>query len=202
MRRLDRSSRIRRAKHFSQAETALLSGFSRDRLAMLEEAELILPITKDPIILYSWNQLVFLRVLFFFREESSFQDLQRFINSMGEKELNDLIKNTAESIAVLFTKTKQQTPEVRLMSELPTKATNKLQKAIHALLNAQQLSYEDVAELVHYMDRDYFTSSPTKFHLKSATFLAIPAIKKELKELSDSLHIQDFDIKVSNWLRI
>ncbi len=67
--RIEKSS-----KKFSQKEAGILCGFSRKQLQKLEELEILIP-QKNPVILYSWNQIIFARVLYCFRQLWSLQDV-------------------------------------------------------------------------------------------------------------------------------
>ncbi len=59
---------------FSQKEAGILCGFSRKQLQKLEELEILIP-QKNPILSYSWNQTVFMRILYCLRQVWSLQDI-------------------------------------------------------------------------------------------------------------------------------
>ncbi len=80
MKREVRVKKIQKAKLFSQNEASQLTGFTRGQLVKWDETGIVKPY-RHPCILYNWKQVVFLRILFYWRQKASFQKIVKVFSS-------------------------------------------------------------------------------------------------------------------------
>ncbi|GAX45899.1 MAG: hypothetical protein KME22_00385 [Hassallia sp. WJT32-NPBG1] len=181
MKRQQRLARLEKSRMFSQKETVELSGFSRKQLQKLEQLEIIKP-RKIPAVLYSWNQIIFLRILYHFRKIWSLQQIDKaFKDSENPINAEVIIEDIDKFLNVYFGEKGVignlgiyiQFNEVN-MSEIRFKA-----------------AYKSIVELPHIVIDDGVEIGQGKF-----TVLNVPKVIEELKVMAESLNVQESKLKV------
>ncbi|MBC1238500.1 hypothetical protein [Nostoc sp. 2RC] len=192
--------RVQKARFFSQKEAELLSSLTRNQLRKLDDIELVVP-AKHPTILYSWNQLIFLRVLFRFSEDWSFKLLIEYFKLFSSKDLETLINRLDKCTSALLILEKNDEIYFQLLGEITLEdndlVNQKLKKAIENIKNGEKLDFDDAFEIIKYIAYDALgENSSSKICFKKQTLIIIPEIIQEITSLALELEIKDFDLKV------
>lgn len=192
--------RIQKARYFSQREVEQLSSLTRNQLRKLDDIKLVVPL-KHPAILYSWNQLIFLRVLFRFSEDWSFKQLIDILTKVPSKGLEQLIDRIETSITAILFLEKDGDIIFELMEKITFEEddllTHKLKKAIENIKNGEKIDFDDALEIIKFIATDFGENSSSKICFKKQTLIIIPEIIQEITSLALELEIKDFDLKVS-----
>lgn len=181
MRRKQKLARLEKSRMFSQKETIQLSGFTRKQLQKLEQLEIIKP-RKIPAVLYSWNQIIFLRIFYHFRKIWSLQQIDRaFKSTENPVDAEYIIENIEKFILIYF-------GEKGVIGNL----------GIYLQFNEYNLSeiesraiYKKVIELPNIIDDDGVEIGKGKF-----TVLSVPKVIEELKVMAQSLDLEESKLKV------
>lgn len=200
MRRVDRLRKLEKAKYFSQKETETLSGFTRRQLRKLEEVELVVP-QKNPI-LYTWNQLIFLRVLFEFRQDWTFKQLELICKEWASdsKGLNRLIETIDKSLAALLILGSDNRVNFQVVENITLQndfKNHKLKIAIDNIRNNVKLNKDEGIAIIEYIARsDGDDDYDSRVSFKKQTLVIIPSVISNLKNLAKEIQIENFDTKV------
>lgn len=181
MKREQRLARLEKSRMFSQKETVELSGFSRKQLQKLEQLEIIKP-RKIPAVLYSWNQIIFLRTLYHFRKIWSLQQIDKaFKDSEKPIDIELIIKDIDKFLNIYF-------GEKGVIGNL----------GIYVQFNAYNLSeiqskaiYKMILEFPDIVIDDGVEIGQGKF-----TVLNVPKVIEELKVMAKSLNLEESKLKV------
>jgi DNA-binding transcriptional MerR regulator len=85
-------------KLFSQREAEMLSGLTRAQLLKWEEAGIVLP-RRSSAILYEWNQLLFLRVIYHLRQMWTFKQIEKAFKA-NDINLDTIINNIDKTVII------------------------------------------------------------------------------------------------------
>ncbi|NEU76832.1 hypothetical protein PI95_031070 [Hassallia byssoidea VB512170] len=181
MKREQRLARLEKSRMFSQKETVELSGFTRKQLQKLEQLEIIKP-RKIPAVLYSWNQIIFLRILYHFRKIWSLQQIDKaFKDSEKPIDIELIIKDIDKFLNIYF-------GEKGVIGNL----------GIYVQFNAYNLSeiqskaiYKMILEFPDIVIDDGVEIGQGKF-----TVLNVPKVIEELKVMAKSLNLEESKLKV------
>ena len=181
MKREQRLARLEKSRMFSQKETVELSGFTRKQLQKLEQLEIIKP-RKIPAVLYSWNQIIFLRILYHFRKIWSLQQIDKaFKHSEKPIDIELIIKDIDKFLNIYF-------GEKGVIGNL----------GIYVQFNAYNLSeiqskaiYKMILEFPDIVIDDGVEIGQGKF-----TVLNVPKVIEELKVMAKSLNLEESKLKV------
>jgi len=190
--------KVQKARFFSQREVELLSGLTRNQLRKLDDIELVVP-AKHPTILYSWNQLIFLRILFRFSEDFSFKLLTEHFKLLSYEQLEKILSKLDKSpTALLFVENDgdicfQLVTDITLEDDL---YNHKLKKAIENIKNGEKTDFDAALKIIKYIAYDSGTNSSSKICFKKQTLILIPEIIQEIISLGLELEIKDFDLKI------
>jgi hypothetical protein len=130
-------AKIRKRK-FSQKEAGILCEFSRKQLQKLEELEILTP-QKTPVIQYSWNQIIFTRVLYCFRQLWSLQDvIKAFRDPENPIDIEAIVENIDKFVDIYLGQKNGigdpvvyfQVRQVGNLSQIEQKALDKLRDDI------------------------------------------------------------------------
>ena len=94
----DSLQKIRKYNMFSQNETIDLTGFTRQQLIKWDESNIVKPY-RHPCILYDWNQIIMLRILFYWREKASYQKIVRILS---EENVDKFLEHIEKSSLAFF----------------------------------------------------------------------------------------------------
>jgi hypothetical protein len=123
-----------RERKFSQKEAGILCDFTRKQLQKLEELEILVP-QKNPVILYSWNQIIFARTLYCFRQLWSLQDVVKaFRDSENPIDIKAIVENIDKFVEIYLGQKNGigdpiiyfQVHQAGNLSQIEKKAINKL----------------------------------------------------------------------------
>jgi len=200
MRRADRLRKLEKAKYFSQKETETLSGFTRRQLRKLEEVELVVP-QKNPI-LYTWNQLIFLRVLFEFRQDWTFKQLEIIFKACASDSqgLDRLIETIDKSFAALLILESDDTVDFQVVQNISLEddlQNHKLKIAMENIKNNVKINEDEALAIIKYIaSGDGDDDSDSRVSIKKQTLVVIPLLIRNLKNLAKEICIENFDSKV------
>lgn len=182
MRQQERLLKIQKLKMFSQKQAELLSGFSRDQLRKLDTAAILTPY-KFPSILYDWNQLIFLKILYYLRNSWTFKQIESaFKNPEKPIDINFVIDNIQNTDIIYFGEYGKIPDDLKLYIQF------------NSLITTNELVKKDVfnkMEKFDYIIKDIGELNQGKF-----THVNVPKLIKELKVLAQELQIENFDLKV------
>jgi DNA-binding transcriptional MerR regulator len=194
---LKQLSTEKRAKMFSQKEAEILSGFTRNQLRKLDESGLIVP-ARDAGIVYSWKQLIFLKILNKLRQDWTFKKLEQSFNDCNQDgSINQIADKIQDYLAVSLLIDKEGVVifhavknNLQFDDEVET---HKLRKNISAVLDGGKLD-DKFLKVIAYIAEDTIDS---KISVSRKTVVIIPQIIQELIELGKKLEIQNFETKAS-----
>jgi hypothetical protein len=169
MRCEDRVKKVQKAKMFSQYEASQLTGFSRGQLVKWDVANIIKPY-HHPCILYDWNQVICLRILFYWRKEASFQKIERCL-------LDDTVERFYDHLE---------------KSSLAMLNDQKL-VFINDSFHKEQTIFSQIAKSLETIDIEEIDYSEM---IPGVVLLNIRAIVRKLKKAGEELKIENFALKV------
>jgi len=176
---------------FSEKQVVTLTGFSRKRLYNFSVSKIVQP-QKDPI-LYTWKQVVFLRVLYLLREDWPLRVLEKIFKAFSEEIIERIYTSTA---IILFSESSGEL-EFRIFgpitfgSDLANYAFN---KSLESFKEGKLLDYEKTHAIISFIIGDEPNGS--KISIQKQTVIIIPELIGELKKVADGLNIEYFDLKV------
>ncbi len=174
--RSEKITAMQKGRGFTQKQACQLSGFSREQLQKLELREIVIP-CKHPSILYSWNQIIFLKSLHALREEWSFKQIEKALNEY-EESMENIEKNISKAIKVIF-------------GEFGIKPN--IQIIIQFEYLSDTVSSEQAESMRDIHSRDSRTSVE---RYPRQTHIIIPKTIKELKIEAEKLEIDNLDLKI------
>ena len=194
-----RAKKIDKAIHFSEKDAQMLSGFTRRQLQKLDESGLIVP-QRLPMIVYSWNQLIFLRVLFEFRQDWTFKQLEVIFKKFPPQALDLLLERIEISLAGILILESDEHVNFQLVENITFKNdfTNyKLKKAVENIQNNVRLDQEQALAIIEHVATDQGEDySNSRVSIKKQTLVIIPLLIRDLKNVAQELEIENFDLKV------
>jgi len=172
-----RPKKTDKAIYFSEKDVQMLSGFTRSQLQKLDESDLIVP-ERIPMITYSWNQLIFLRIFYHLRSDWSYKQIEIVLLDLSrtlELHINEMHKYVAVIFGentILFHE-KEIGIAFDFVSEIETDFTSK-------------------------QFRNYLSNQDIRIGVSQErnTTINVPAVIQELKVLAKELQIENFDLKV------
>ncbi|MGI2906969.1 hypothetical protein [Tolypothrix sp. VBCCA 56010] len=181
MKREQRLARLEKSRMFSQKETVELSGFTRKQLQKLEQLEIIKP-RKIPAVLYSWNQIIFLRILYHFRKIWSLQQIDKAFKSSENPVNAEAIVEDIGNVLNIYFGEKGALGNLGIyiqfnkynMSEIQSRAIYKM------ILEFPDIVIDDGVEI-----------GQGKF-----TVLNVPKVIEELKVMAESLEVEESKLKI------
>ncbi|QLE60026.1 hypothetical protein [Nostoc sp. TCL26-01] len=191
MRRVERLAKIEKSRLFSQKEAIQLSGFTRAQLLKWEEAEIVKP-HREFAILYDWNQLIFLRVLYHLRQNWTFKQIETGLKncySSVDEIIQDIHKHLFIALGIRGNEIALAAP-IELTTTLASRLNNDF--LMHKMKHI--FSVEDFQEYILNIDENHPIGKLSK--VKAFNCIAIPQIILELKVLGEQLQIENFDLKV------
>ncbi|BDA76545.1 hypothetical protein CAL7716_107110 (plasmid) [Calothrix sp. PCC 7716] len=177
-------SMLEKTATFTEKQVVALTGLSRKQLYKLSVSNIVQP-RKNPIT-YSWNQLVFLRVLSLLREDWSIQVLEKLFKEFPDKGIERVIELINDSLAVILIAEKSGEIEFHLLGN--PNFHNEIygqsfKRAIENIRNGKSLNYEDVTAIISNMvDNFREEDGIKKISIKKQTLLIIPEIIRELRK--------------------
>jgi DNA-binding transcriptional MerR regulator len=183
MERKYRIAKIEKSKKFSQKEVAELSGFTRRQLGSLEDTGIIKP-QRSPAILYTWKQLIFLKILCWLRQCWSLQQIEKALKDPNKNIDIDAIVETINFVDTVYFGEAGTIGNLTIYIQF-NKCTNISEierKSLHRMME----------EMPEILIDDGLEVGQGKF-----TVVVVPKLIAELKELAKNINIQDFEQKVS-----
>lgn len=168
-------ARVQKAKLFSQKEAELLSGLTRSQLRTLEDLDVLVP-HRHPSILYSWQQLIFLRIIYLLRtNEWSLQVIERALKN-PEVNLEKALEKIEDMVLVYF-------------------GSNSLK--IEPFIDFCYFSNagDDLLAQKAKMNMNEGNRSVKRTYINQVE-IDVQQVIKDLKESATELQIEDFDLKV------
>ena len=169
MKREDRIKKIHRAKMFTQSQVVLLTGLTRKQLVRWDISGIVKPY-RHPCLLYDWNQVLFLRILFYWRKEASFQKIERIL-------LDEPVERFYDHMA---------------KSSLAMLNDQKL-VFINDSFHKEQTLFSQIAKSLETIDIEEIDYSEM---IPGVVLLNIRAIVHNLKKAGEELNIENFALKV------
>lgn len=179
-----------KAKLFNQKQAENLSQLSRSQLRKLDEAGLVVPL-KYPAILYNWNQVIFLRVLYCLREDWSFMQIEKALREC-EFSIEEIIGNINKYLFVALGKKADGKFAFVFMNESIFGDDLLGRKARKLFSTESELFLENLKKI----DNDSVIMTNSKRKVNDFTSIAIPQIINEIKERAEELQIDNFHLKV------
>ena len=199
MRRVERLQKLEKTKHFSQKETEMLSGFTRRQLQKLEESGLVVP-ERIAGIVYTWNQLIFLKILFEFRQDWTFKQLEFIFKDYLCERFDRLIETIDKSLAALLILESDNRVNFQVVENITLEndfKNHKLKIAIDNIRNNVKLNKDEGIAIIEYIARgDGDDDYDSRVSFKKQTLVIIPSVISNLKNLAKEICIENFDSKV------
>ena len=192
MRREYRLFREQKSRLFTQREAEQLSGLTRNQLRKLEETDLVIP-HRHSLILYNWNQLIFLRVLYNFLDDWTFKQIEAVLKACTPDSVEEIIEGIADSLSALLLVDKNGDvvfdflKKIKFDDDLTNQGFKRSLNGALSLDNETRRIIEEVA---------LPSSERSKISIKKQTIVIIKDVIQDLFELAEELQIEDFDLKV------
>ncbi|MBL1203114.1 MAG: hypothetical protein FWK04_29600 [Nostoc sp. GBBB01] len=188
MRKEYRLFREQKSKLFTQKQAEQLSGLTRNQLRKLEDAGLVVP-HRYSLILYDWNQIIFLKILHNLRQDWTFQQIEKALtitSLFGGLEI--VIKNIdTEFTALAVIQEEDSDLVVQLLKNIEFEDelfNQNFQKTLQNKID------EKISKIITTIATDDYKK------IKKSTVVVIPDLIKHLRQRGEELQIQDFDLKV------
>jgi hypothetical protein len=192
MKRLQKIQREEKSKLFSQKQAELLSGFSRDQLRKLDEKQIVV-FQKQPMILYNWNQIIFLKTLFYFREDLTWSQIEEGLSNCAYS-IDEIVDGIQKTLIVAIGEVKDK--KLVFINRFES-AMNDIDKHLgKKLISEDSALISEAFKVINGQDINniLFAYSKIKFN---SVLITIPQIIIELKKQAEELEIEDFSFKVS-----
>ncbi|MCC5610563.1 hypothetical protein LC612_28390 [Nostoc sp. CHAB 5834] len=176
MKRVHRLGQIEKRKLFTQKQAVELSGFSRAQLLTWEETGIVRP-DREYAILYTWNQIILLRILYHIRQRWTFQQvITGFENS--RRSITEILQMLPKSVMVIF-------------GEFGVYPDLHLEIMVQALINVKD-------EIEEKSIRNLFGSEGFPFidNKGRQTQISVPKIIEEVKGLAQEKEIENLEFKL------
>ncbi|WP_375503502.1 hypothetical protein [uncultured Nostoc sp.] len=180
---------------FSEKQVVTLTGFSRKRLYNLSVSKIVQP-QKDPI-LYTWKQVIFLRILYLLREDWSLQVLEKIFKSFPDDKIEEIIEGIDTSTAVTLFSDSSGELEFKMLGPISFDsdlANHTFNKSLESFKEGELFDSEKTHAIISYIIGDELNRS--KISIQKQTLIIIPELIGELKKVADGLNIEYFDLKV------
>jgi hypothetical protein len=169
---------------FTEKQVVALTGFSRKQLYNLSVSKIVEP-KKNPIT-YTWNQLIFLRVLNLLREDWSLQVLEKLFKEFPDKGIERIIEIIDSSLAVILIAEKSGVIEFNIVTNLNFDDdihNQSFKRAIDKIKNSKRLSYDDASAIIsNVIDNCREEDGIKKISIQKQTLLIIPEVVRELRK--------------------
>jgi hypothetical protein len=182
---------------FSEKQVVALTGFSRKQLYNISISGIVEPL-RDPI-LYTWNQVLFLRVLYLLREDWSMQRLEKIFNECPDYGIEKIIKLIPDSIAVMLFAKSDDVTELEMMVTLDfedKRFDDNFKKTIDNIKEGKPLNYEETHTIIACIMGNKQTITGAKISIKKQTLIIIPKVIRDLTMAAEGLNIEILDLKV------
>lgn len=176
MKRLRRLGQIEKKKLFTQKQAVELSGFSRAQLLTWEEAGIVRP-DREYSILYTWNQIILLRILYHIRQRWTFPQVIKGFENSTER-VDKILQMLPKSIVVTF-------------GEFGVYPDIHIEIQVHDLCNAE----DDIQEkrVRNIFARESF---PSVDNTGRQTNISVPKMIEEVKALAEEKEIENLEFKL------
>lgn len=196
---LKQLSTAKRNIMFSQKEAEILSGFSRNQLRKLDSSGLVVP-ARDAGIVYSWNQIIFLKIINELRKDWTFKQLECVFSPWETSGSLEAFVNTVDKqLAVVILDEKGNGIFFRIVKsnvKLGDDAENEnLQKSLSLAFEGCELD-EKTLKILAFIAEDSTRPKVSTISVSKKTIVIVPQIVQELIVLGKKLNIKDFAIKV------
>ncbi|HYW18476.1 MAG TPA: hypothetical protein VE956_04035 [Nodularia sp. (in: cyanobacteria)] len=183
---------------FSEKQVVTLTGFSRKRLYNLSISKIVQP-RKDPI-LYTWNQVIFLRVLYLLREDWSLQVLEKSLKLFAYHQIERIIKDIDTSTAIILFSESKDDLQFKMLGNITFDdddlSNYAFQKALESIREGKVIdNAEKINAIISYIIGDDQKINGSKISIYKQTIIIIPELIGELKKVADGLNIEYFDLK-------
>ncbi len=192
MKRVQRLQREEKSKLFTQKQAELLSGFSRDQMRKLDEKQIVVS-KKYPAILYDWNQVIFLKTLFYFREDLTWGQIEEGLSNCAYS-IDEIVDGIQKTLIVAIGEVKDK--KLVFINRFES-AMNDIDKHLgKKLMSEDSALISEAFKVINGQDINniLFAYSKIKFN---SVLITIPQIIIELKKQAEELEIEDFSLKVS-----
>lgn len=188
----------------TEKNVVALTGISRKQLYNLSNSQTVKP-QKNPI-LYTWKQVIFLRVFYILREDWPFQVIEKKFKSFPVYGIEKVIEEIDSSLAIIISDENNGDVRLGILAELTfgNKFCNRhLKKAIENIKTSKALNYEEIYAVISYVinEADENNEGEENFSykivIKRQTILLIPDVIRDLTKTASKLKIESFDFKVS-----
>lgn len=176
MKRVRRLGQIEKKKLFTQKQAQELSGFSRAQLLTWEEAGIVRP-DREYAILYTWSQIVLLRILYHIRQRWTFQQVIKGFENSTER-VEKILQMLPKSIVVTF-------------GEFGVYPDIHIEIQVHDLCNVE----DDIQEkrVRNIFARESF---PSVDNTGRQTNISVPKMIEEVKALAEEKEIENLEFKL------
>lgn len=182
---------------FSEKQVVTLTGFSRKRLYNLSISKIVQP-QKDPI-LYTWKQVIFLRVLYLLREDWSFQVLEKLFKAFCDHKIERIIKDIDTSTAIIIFSESRDDLQFKMLGNITLDddlSNYTFQKALENIKEGKVIdNAEKIPAIISYIIGDDQKVNGSKISIHKQTVIIIPELIGELKKVADGLHIEYCTLK-------
>jgi hypothetical protein len=191
MRRVQRLQKEEKSKLFTQKQAEQLSGFSRDQMRKLDEKQIVVP-QKHPAILYSWNQVIFLKILFHFREDLTWGQIEEGLNNC-EYNIQEIVDGIQETLIVAIGEVKDK--KLIFINRVESKMNDFDKHLDKKIISEDSELISKAFKVINSQDSNnvLFAYAKVRFN---AVVITIPQIIIELKKHAEELEIEDFNLKV------
>lgn len=189
---------LKKTAMFSEKQVVTLTGFSRKRLYNLSISKIVQP-QKDPI-LYTWNQVIFLRVLYLLREDWSLQLLEKSFKLFADHQIERIIKDIDTSTAIILFSESRDDLQFKMLGNITFDDDDlynySFQKELESIREGKVLdNAEKINAIISYIIGDDHKINGSKISIYKQTIIIIPELIGELKKVADGLNIEYFDLK-------
>lgn len=182
---------------FTEKQVVALTGLSRKQLYNLNVSGTVQP-KRNPIT-YSWNQVIFLRVLNILREDWSLQVLEKLFKSFPDEGVERVIELIDSSLAVILIEEKDGILDFKLISNLSfdNEVRNQsFKRAIENIKSGKKLTYEDAHAIISSVADNFLEEDGIKkISINRQTLLIIPEIISELRKAAILPSQEDINLK-------
>jgi hypothetical protein len=191
MKRVQRLYREEKSKLFSQKQAEQLSGFSRDQMRTLDEKQIVVS-QKHPVILYSWKQVIFLKTLFYFREDLTWGQIEESLNNC-EYNVQEIVDGIQETVMVAIGEVENK--KLVFINRVESKMNDFDKHLGKKMMNIDSEIVSQAFKVINARSENNFLFATTKNKF-NAVIITIPQIIIELRKIAEELEIENLDLKV------
>lgn len=175
MKRRVRLARIEKTRLFSQKEAQWLSGFSRSQLLTWEGVGIVKP-EREYGILYTWNLIILLRILYHLRQRWTFQQvIKGFENS--KHSIDKIVQMLPKSVVVIF-------------GEFGVHPDIQIKIVVHDFCNVNDIDRQEAKKI--FGSEDF----PSVNNRGRQTEISLPKIIQEVVALAKEKEVENLDMKL------